>query len=243
MLPPPSWWDDGCKNPYRHSRRSSFWTWLLMEVPELQCQLWLWVSLPFRTICPLLSIVFWAIMFISAMQILGITVTLERGIAKLYPYLTSLLMSFQRRSSLAEAPLWFPKVRASRTSFFAPPCLSQLTATCCHPWVCISSIAREEVGQRLNRACLLVWTPSQAQAVSPCLPLKLCWGWTHICSESLSCAKLLCLKAWSRTLAIWCVAGFVDDVFDCCNQGEGPVKWRLWRVIAEVSLGCWQKLR
>ncbi len=36
--------------------------------------------------------------------------------AKLYPYLTSLPTSFQRRSGLVEAPLWLPKVRASRTS-------------------------------------------------------------------------------------------------------------------------------
>ncbi len=65
----------------------------------------------------------WAFILIGDIEILEIDVMLESGIAKLYPYLISLLMSFWRRSGLAEAPLWWPKVRASRTSCFLPSLL------------------------------------------------------------------------------------------------------------------------
>jgi hypothetical protein len=57
-------------------------------------------------------------MFIGAIQMPGISVTLERGMASLYSYLMSLQRSFQRRSGLVEAPLWLPKVRASTMSCF-----------------------------------------------------------------------------------------------------------------------------
>ncbi len=77
------------QKPYRHARRSSFWTLLLTEVPKLHFQLWLWVSLSLGMTHPSLSIVFFTIIFIGPISSPGIEVILASGIGRLSSYLTS----------------------------------------------------------------------------------------------------------------------------------------------------------
>ncbi len=89
---------------------------LLTDVLELPCQLWLLVSWSFGMIFPISLIVFCAMMFISAIINPGIDLTIDKGIGRLYPLMTSLLISFLSSIGWADAPLWLPKVSASSRS-------------------------------------------------------------------------------------------------------------------------------
>ncbi len=114
------------QKPYWQAWRSSFWRRLFTEVSEDHFQLWLWVSLSFWIICLNSSIVFCSIIFIGAITIPGIIWTLERGMGRLYPYLTSFVISFSRMTGFCEVPLWFLNVSA-------------LTKSCCCSFLLISA--------------------------------------------------------------------------------------------------------
>ena len=90
----------------------SFLVLLLMDVPELHCQLWLWVSQSFGMTCLIPLIVFCTIMFIGAITNPGIDLTLNKGTGRLFPWMTSLLMSFLSSTGWVGTPLWVPKVSA-----------------------------------------------------------------------------------------------------------------------------------
>ncbi len=138
-------------------------------------------------------------MFIGAITNSGIDLTLDKGIGRMYPWITSLLISFLSKSDLAVAPLWLPKVNASSRSLSL---CSLLISSYDHllPFMRIDSIVTRGGGN---------WIPSWVLAASKILIYNqggsfyllstFCQDRCCICSEFLDCAMLLTLIIWRWT--------------------------------------------